>query len=209
MPQELNPPPGSPECRGALPKLGPVDKLEAIRAICSLRLSKYELLLLVCLTTLINGKSGLAWPSRKTLSASCGMPEASVRKTLRSLEAKGLTVIAESSTRRRSARYAINLNKIFADSEAQIATSAGATGLSQPELDGPVRGGCGEQKGGAPRLPEEELRMIEAQAKIRVNSSDEASPSPRRPLGRLAAAKPSSRERASGTNTWIEHYVRN
>ena len=194
---------------GARAKPSPVEKLEAIRAVCALGLTKYEILVLTFVISLMNGSSGLAWPSRKTIAMSCGMHEPSVRKSMRSLEAKRYIVVAEPATPRRSTRYGIVLNKIFADSAAQIASSAGATGLSQPELDGPVRGSWAAQKGGAPQLPEEELTMIEAGAKIRVNSSKEASPPLRRPVGRLAAAKPSSREQSSGTNQWAYRYAKN
>lgn len=186
-----------------------VTKIEAIRAACALGLTKYEMLVLTFVISLMNGKSGLAWPSRKTIAMSCAMKEPSVRKSIRALEAKGLLVVAEPSTPRRSARYAVDLAKICADSEARIASSAGAAERSQPERHGALRGSSGGRKGGAPRLPEEELRMIEAEAKIRLNSSDGSSPSLRRPMGRLAAAKPSSREQSYGTNLWAYRYAKN
>ncbi len=79
-----------------------------IRAVCGLRLPKYELRTLVALATLISPETGLADPAVNRLVDLVNIDKRNLCRALRSLQRRGLVAIErQGGAARRTNRYAV------------------------------------------------------------------------------------------------------
>jgi hypothetical protein len=107
---------------------GMIEKLELIRAACGCRLPAYESRTLIVLASLINGKTGCAYPAQSLLADLTNIDVRHVYRALKSLEQRGLLAITEAGTKRRATRYSVNVEALL------TAGRPASAGVSDPPL---------------------------------------------------------------------------
>lgn len=89
---------------------GPVEKLQFLAMVASLKdLNRADIALLITVANMINARTGIAWPSFKTLAARSGCSDRHAKSTVKRLVERNLLRIVTHGNKIRSNRYAINL----------------------------------------------------------------------------------------------------
>lgn len=89
---------------------GPVEKLQFLAMVASFKeLNRADIALLITVTDMINARTGIAWPSYKTLAARSGCSDRHAKSTVKRLVERNLLRIVTHGNKIRSNRYAINL----------------------------------------------------------------------------------------------------
>jgi hypothetical protein len=96
----------------------PVEKLALIRRALGLHLPLYETKAMLFVISLINGRDGTAWPSRRHVADGCGIDQRHAGRALHALVERGLLTLVSPGGRASSARYTINAEAIAAACEA-------------------------------------------------------------------------------------------
>ena len=117
-----------------------IAKLELMRAACGLRLPAYESRTLIALASLINEKTGCAYPPRSLLANLVNIDERNLVRALRGLQGRGLMTISEPGTSRRASRYAINEAAVMAARGVSTDTSGVSLQTRQGCLHRHIRG---------------------------------------------------------------------
>lgn len=148
-----------------------VAKIELIRATCGLRLPQYETRLLVILISLIEEKSGLAFPPRSLLAKLLGTDQRNTWRRLKGLQERCLISVAETGTNRRAARYRINAELILKGIGVCGDAADASVETQQARLYGRIRRVCGDAAGASVGTPEEQLSASEVQTKQQAKLS--------------------------------------
>jgi hypothetical protein len=96
----------------------PVEKLALIRRALGLHLPLYEMKVMLFVTSLINGRDGTAWPSRRHVADGCGIDQRNAGRALQALVRRDLLTVVSPGGRASSARYTVNAEAIEAACEA-------------------------------------------------------------------------------------------
>src|ERR1700760_3008946 len=91
-----------------------VAKLGLIRAACGLRLPAYETRALIVLASLINEKTGCAYPSSRLLANLVNVDDRNLARALKGLLERKLLEIVDPGTKRRATSYTINVGVVMA-----------------------------------------------------------------------------------------------
>ncbi|MDQ2763009.1 MAG: helix-turn-helix domain-containing protein [Pseudomonadota bacterium] len=175
-------------------------KIELIRAVIGLPLPAYETRTLVALASLINGKTGCAYPSLATLAGLVNIDERNLFRALSGLQRRGLLAVSEQGTNRRTNRYAVDEAAVMA---ARGVSTDGA-GPSLRTVQHRLYGRCRavSTDGAAPSLQtvEGQLRSSEVQTKQQSKVSAPRSTRSLAPVARLRAAPKRPQ------NAWLKKY---
>lgn len=118
---------------------GPVAKLEwlAVLANGSKSLSRLELAVCVVLADMANSRTGVSWPSFRTIAARTGSTSRGAKMAVRKLTEQGIIEIVHPGSRTRSNRYRIRIEilrevrQAEQGSEQAFTTSRGEDGLTR------------------------------------------------------------------------------
>ena len=178
-----------------------IAKLELMRAACGLRLPAYESRTLIALASLINEKTGCAYPPRSLLANLVNIDERNLVRALRGLQGRGLMTISEPGTSRRASRYAINEAAVMAARGVSTDTPEVSPETRQGRLHRHIRGVSTDTAGVSLETPEGQRRAKQAQAKRQPKLS--ASLSAR---GTLRGSSGPRAEQRPIRNAWLAKY---
>ncbi|MBV8526195.1 MAG: hypothetical protein JOY71_29485 [Acetobacteraceae bacterium] len=199
-------------------------KLELMRAACGLKLPSYATRALIALISLINEKSGLAFPPRSLLSRMTNIEERNVGRALRGLKQRGLIEVAIEGTKRRSTRYRVDANAVLAGcgvssdrSDGSLETEQGSveTDRGSPAIDHiglykHITSVANDQSQVSLETPEEQRRGKQAQAKRQRKCSAVSGGSlgGSLPRGRsLASPRGGRLPRRQPKHAWLANYL--
>ncbi len=149
-------------------------KVELMRKVIGLKLTLYELRVLLALISLVNQREGVAYPPRRIIGEMTGINQRHVSRTVHSLCKRGLVNIVDKGSTRRSARYRVNINKIEASFLANKLNSHKAI-KGATDVPNEVREQClgGSNEGASrgaidvpPGVPEEQESASKVQTKL-------------------------------------------
>jgi hypothetical protein len=147
-------------------------KVELMRATMGLRLPLYELKVLASIASLLDHKSGLAFPPRSLLAQLTAMDERHVGRAIRSLVAQRLVEVVEPGTPTRAARYRVDASEVMQrhrttlSGGASTGTAAGPQEARRGRLYGRLSGASTGPAAVPPQAPEEQLRSSVVQTKL-------------------------------------------
>ncbi len=178
-----------------------VAKVELMRAVGGLKLPAYEMKTLIVLCSLINQRSGYAFPTHATLADLTNIHERHVHRALNGLQRRGFVVIAEQGTRRHSTRYTV-------DAAAVIATCRGA---SVPPVEVPLSHlyGClCATCRGATVPPVEVVKGQLRASEVQTKRQPKLLPASRstRPSSNAAGGRADQRATKPTRNAWLQNY---
>ena len=178
-----------------------IAKLELMRAACGLRLPAYESRTLIALSSLLNERTGSAFPAHSTLAGLVNIHERNVDRALKGLQRRGLVAIAEPGTSRRTTRYTVNVAAILTARGISTDGAEASPEMGQRHLYRCLRGISTDGAAASPEMVKGQRSASETQVKRQLNLS--ASLSAR---GTLRSSSGPRAERRTIRNAWLAKY---